>query len=83
MIFVDASAVIAIIDGEGDAIALSARLTQGSSVYISPMVVYESVTGLARKRSCAIEVAERGVDIFIDQTDAHRRLLRLCLREGT
>ncbi len=70
MIFVDASAVIAIVDGEEDADSLSERLTQGSTVYISPMVIYETVTGLARKRSCAIEVAERAVDIFIDQTDA-------------
>lgn len=70
MIFVDASAVIAIVDGEDDAISLSARLAAGAPVYISPMVVYESITGLARKRACTIEVAERAVDIFIEQTDA-------------
>jgi ribonuclease VapC len=70
MIFVDASAVIAIVDGEDDAVSLAARLAGGLSVYISPMVVYESITGLARKRACTIEVAERAIDIFIDQTDA-------------
>jgi ribonuclease VapC len=71
MIFVDASALIAIVDGEDDAVSLAARLADDSSVYISPMVVYESITGLARKRACTIEVAERAIDIFIDQTDAH------------
>jgi ribonuclease VapC len=70
MIFVDASALIAIVDGEDDAVSLAARLAGGSSVYISPIVVYESITGLARKRACTIEVAERAIDIFIDQTDA-------------
>ncbi|MBZ9601567.1 type II toxin-antitoxin system VapC family toxin [Phyllobacterium chamaecytisi] len=70
MIFVDASALIAIVDGEDDAVSLAARLADDSSVYISPMVVYESITGLARKRACTIEVAERAIDIFIDQTDA-------------
>jgi ribonuclease VapC len=70
MIFVDASALIAIVDGEDDAVSLAARLAGGLSVYISPMVVYESITGLARKRACTIEVAERAIDIFIDQTDA-------------
>lgn len=70
MIFVDASALIAIVDGEDDAVSLAARLAGGSSVYISPMVVYESITGLAHKRACTLEVAERAIDIFIDQTDA-------------
>jgi ribonuclease VapC len=70
MIFVDASAVISIIDGEEDAVVLSARMTQASPIYISPVVIYETVTGLARKRASPIEVAERSVDIFIEQTDA-------------
>ena len=70
MIFVDASVVIAIVDGDHDAVSLAARLAGSLSVYISPMVVYESIAGLARKRACTIEVAERAIDIFIDQTDA-------------
>lgn len=68
MIFVDASAVISIVDGEAEAIALAARLTP--RIYVSPVVIYESVTGLARARASSIEVAERAIDIFIEQTGA-------------
>jgi ribonuclease VapC len=68
--FVDASAIIAIIDGEDDALSLTARLTQASAIYISPVVAYEAVTGLARKRACPIDVAEQLVEAFIEETRA-------------
>ncbi|WP_153669988.1 type II toxin-antitoxin system VapC family toxin [Phyllobacterium sp. SYP-B3895] len=70
MIFIDASAIISIVDGEDDAIALAARLPEASPTYISPVVLYEAVTGLARKRAAPIEVAERSIEIFIAQTNA-------------
>jgi ribonuclease VapC len=68
--FVDASAIIAIISGEDDALSLSARLAQASAVYISPVVAYEATTGLARKRACPIEVAKQLVDAFVEETRA-------------
>ncbi|UXN76116.1 PIN domain-containing protein (plasmid) [Devosia sp. A8/3-2] len=48
--FVDASAIIAIIGDEDDALSLAARLGQASKTYVSPMAVYEAVAGPARKR---------------------------------
>ncbi|MBA8902050.1 MULTISPECIES: type II toxin-antitoxin system VapC family toxin [unclassified Phyllobacterium] len=69
--FVDASAVVSIISGEDDALSLSARLAQASTIYLSPIVIYESVTGLARKRACPIEMAEQLVDAFVEETRAH------------
>lgn len=69
--FVDASAVVSIISGEDDALSLSARLAQASTIYLSPIVIYESVTGLARKRACPMEMAEQLVDAFVEETRAH------------
>ncbi len=69
--FVDASAVVSIISGEDDALSLSARLAQASTIYLSPIVIYESITGLARKRACPIEMAEQLVDAFVEETRAH------------
>jgi ribonuclease VapC len=46
--FVDASAIIAIIADESDRLSLSARLAQAPEIYVSPVVVYEATTGLAR-----------------------------------
>lgn len=68
--FVDASAIIAIIDGEDDALSLSARLAQASAIYISPVAAYEAVTGLARKRACPIDVAEQLISAFVEETRA-------------
>ncbi|MFJ7355802.1 type II toxin-antitoxin system VapC family toxin [Phyllobacterium sp. NPDC097923] len=68
--FIDASAIIAIIGNEDDALSLSARLAQASAIYISPVVTYEAVMGLARKRACPIDVAEELVEAFIEETQA-------------
>ena len=68
--FVDASAIIAIIAGESDRLSLSARLAQSSEVYVSPIVVYEATTGLARLRACSMHDAEKLVSGFIDETHA-------------
>lgn len=68
--FVDASAIIAIIGDEDDALSLAARLGQASKVFVSPMVIYEAVAGLARKRACPIEDAEDLVELFAEETQA-------------
>jgi ribonuclease VapC len=70
MIFVDASAIIAIIGEEEDALSLSSRLVQVSTICVSPVVIYEAVTGLARKRACPIADAEEMVDDFTMATQA-------------
>ena len=68
--FVDASAIIAIIADEPDRLSLSARLAQTAQVFVSPVVVYESITGLARRRACSILDAEKLVSAFLDEVRA-------------
>jgi ribonuclease VapC len=68
--FVDASAIIAIIADESDRLSLSARLARAPEIYVSPVVVYEATTGLAHQRACSIEDAEKLVDLFVDEIRA-------------
>jgi ribonuclease VapC len=68
--FVDASAIIAIIADESDRLSLSARLAQAAEIFVSPIVVYEATTGLARRRACSIEDAENLVSAFIEEIRA-------------
>jgi ribonuclease VapC len=68
--FVDASAIIAIIADEPDRLSLSARLARASDVYVSPLVLYEAATGLARQRACPIEDAEDLVILFTNEVRA-------------
>ena len=68
--FVDASAIIAIIAGEDDAASLAARLARAKSSYVSPIVIYEAVAGLARKRACPIAEADELVRQFVAETGA-------------
>ncbi|CAN7724687.1 type II toxin-antitoxin system VapC family toxin [Phyllobacterium sp. LjRoot231] len=70
MIFVDASAIISILDEEADASSLAVRVAGASTVFVSPMALYEAVTGLARKRVCPIDEAQEMVDDFTTATQA-------------
>jgi ribonuclease VapC len=68
--FVDASAIIAIIAQEAEAGDLSARLARAERVAVSPIALYEATTGLARKRACSIEDAASLVEEFAEATGA-------------
>jgi len=68
--FVDASAIIAIIGDEADRLPLSARLAQAAEVFVSPIVIYEATAGLARKRSCPMQQAEELMTLFMQETRA-------------
>jgi ribonuclease VapC len=68
--FIDASAIIAIMADEADRLLLSKRLAQASETFVSPIVVYEATTGLARRRACSIAEAESLVDAFVDEVRA-------------
>ena len=70
MIFVDASAIISILDEEVDASSLAVRLAGASAIFVSPMAYYEAVTGLARKRVCPINETQEMVDDFMTATQA-------------
>jgi ribonuclease VapC len=68
--FLDASAIIAIIAGESDAASLAARLGRAVRVVTSPIAVYESVLGLARVGNTSIADATSVLDQFLLEVDA-------------
>jgi ribonuclease VapC len=68
--FVDASAIIAILAREVDGPTLSARVDGAERVYTSAVAIYEAVMGIARVRSASLAVAESVVDRFLEQTQA-------------
>jgi len=65
--FLDASAIIAIIVREADADALGARLGQAATVYTSPIAIYEAVLGLARIGGISIGDAFVMLDKFLEE----------------
>ena len=68
--FVDASAIIAIIAEEAEARDLAVRVARAERVAVSPIALYEATTGLARKRACSIEDAASLVEEFAEATGA-------------
>ena len=68
--FLDASAMIAIIAREDDAASLTARLDQADAVFTSPIAVYESVLGLARVSGTSIADAAAVLDRFLAEVNA-------------
>lgn len=63
--FVDASALTAILTGEPDADALSERLVANDLRLTSPMAVWETVVAVARRRGMEISDAEALVEDFL------------------
>lgn len=68
--FIDASAAIAILSGEEDGAVLAGKLEGAEKCFISPLAIYETVAGLARKRACPIEEAEALVNAFVGEVGA-------------
>lgn len=68
--FVDASAAIAVLTDEDDAEMLVQKLEQAQRVLMSPLALYETVAGLARKRDCPVEEAQALVDLFVAEVRA-------------
>src|SRR5262245_34278153 len=68
--FLDASAMIAIIARESDAAELTQRLRQASEVHTSPFAIYESVLGLARLGDASVRDAQIILEQFLDQVEA-------------
>ena len=65
--FVDASAIIAILVQESEAAALAKRLEQAVEPRTSPIAVYEAVVGVARICNLSISAAQRILDCFLEQ----------------
>ena len=68
--FVDASAIVAIIIGEPERSAFEARLEQADRIYTSPLAIYEAVMGIARVRSLSVTDAQAALDRFIGDVSA-------------
>jgi ribonuclease VapC len=68
--FLDASAIVAIIARESDAASLSARLGQAAVVVTSPIAVYEAVLGLARIGNTLLADAATVLDQLLNEIDA-------------
>lgn len=82
--FVDASAMVAVLTREPEADGLADLLESARSPITSPVAIFETVLGICRKRRISVEDAERSVDEFltvsriqcipIDRHDASRAL---------
>lgn len=64
MMFVDASAIVAILTGEPEADALADAL-DGAAAITSPVAVFEAALGLCRKRHASVAEAAGDVREFI------------------
>ena len=68
--FLDASAMIAIIAREEGGSPLASRLGQAARVYTSPIAVYEAELALARLRNTSATGAESVVEHFLEAVRA-------------
>ena len=64
--FLDASAIVAILVEENDAALLTRRLEQSTQLCTSPIAIYEAVAGVARIYRITIRAAETILDRFLD-----------------
>ncbi len=68
--FVDASAIFAIIAQESDWRKLSERLTRADQIFVSPLSIWEAVVGLARESRYPFEKTEQLVNRFVQEIQA-------------
>lgn len=68
--FVDASAIVAILTYEEEKSRFEMLLRDSESAMTSPIAIYESVLGVARKLSCSVPAAQRAVADFIAEAEA-------------
>ena len=68
--FIDASAIIAIIAREPESVALAARLGQAGQPYTSPIALYAAVLGLARVGNSSIGDAAVVLNLFLEEIGA-------------
>jgi ribonuclease VapC len=68
--FVDASAIFAIIAQESDWRELSERLTRADQIFVSPLSIWEAIVGLARESKYPFEKAEQLVNRFVQEIQA-------------
>jgi ribonuclease VapC len=67
--FLDASAIVAIIARESDGASLSARLDQAAKSYTSAIALYEAALGLARIGKESVSKTKPLLDRFLIETE--------------
>jgi ribonuclease VapC len=65
--FIDASAIVAILAQEPEAAVLTSRLARNGRLYTSPLALYEAALGLARSARIPIAIAQTEIDQFTDE----------------
>lgn len=68
--FVDASALLAILVDEAEATEFRARIKAAPVVLVSPIAIYETVLAVARVQAVDLVVAEATVGDFLDTAGA-------------
>lgn len=63
--FVDASALVAILGDENDGLELAARVGRAERIHTSAIALYEAALGLARIKRLTIVEAEVALDQFV------------------
>jgi ribonuclease VapC len=63
--FVDASAIVAILTGEPEAATLEATLEGATAPVTSSIAVYEATLGLCRKKRASVEAAQAQIHNFL------------------
>jgi ribonuclease VapC len=66
--FVDASAIVAILTLDSEAAALTDILDSAERSITSPVAIFEAVAGLCRKRRITVEAAQTLVDRFLEMS---------------
>ena len=63
--FVDASAIVAILTREPEAGHLSASLVRAKAPITSAIALFEAAIGIARKRNISVETVQNELEIFL------------------
>ena len=64
--FVDASAIVAVVSPEPDGPALARRLARADRAYTSAVALYEATLALSRARNMTVVAARSALDEFTD-----------------
>lgn len=68
--FVDASAIVAILLREDDWMSLAGRMEAEERIYVSPLVLWEATVALSREKRMPFDGARSFIDAFISNSKA-------------
>ena len=80
--FVDASAMVAILVEESDAAALARCLEQAAEPCTSPIAIWEAIAAVARVSNVPIRAAERILDRFLEQATVRVVPITIAIGRG-